>query len=130
MTDSLSRRLKFARQRRQPLRLQDHKPIAISTIAPRFDPNFSGRKYIDEGPAAESNKLKSQYKKEKKDAMRELRKDNKFLATEKAQVQAKKDREYSEKMARTVGTISSERAEQKKAERMKSIAKLRAGKKK
>jgi len=59
--------------------------------------------------------------------MRELRKDNRFLAEEKAKRQAEKDRQYVEKMARAVGGIAPERAEEKKMERVKSIQKLRAG---
>jgi nucleolar protein 14 len=103
-------------------------------MAPRFDPNYSGRKYgrpgVDEDPEAETRKLKAMYKTEKKAAVKELRKDNRFLAAEKARRQNEKDSEYNERMARTVGVISSERAEQKQMQRMKSIAKLRAGKKK
>lgn len=70
------------------------------------------------------------YKKEKKSAIRELRRDTKFLAVEKAQQAAKKDRDYQEKMIRAVGAISSERAEEKQMERMKSLNKLRAAKQK
>ncbi|KIO32815.1 hypothetical protein M407DRAFT_211561 [Tulasnella calospora MUT 4182] len=130
--DSIARRLKFARQTRQPLRLQDHKPIAIASIAPKFDPNFGGWKSREEreDPAAEAAKLKTMYKKEKKAAVRELRKDAKFLANEKARTQAEKDKEYNAKMAKAVSGISSERAEEKMADRMKKIAKLRAGKNK
>lgn len=70
------------------------------------------------------------YKKEKKAAVRELRKDAKFLASEKARQQAEKDKEYNAKMAKAVSSISSERAEEKMADRMKKIARLRAGKNK
>ncbi|KAG9046707.1 nucleolar complex protein 14 [Tulasnella sp. UAMH 9824] len=130
--DSIGRRLKFARQTRQPLRLQDHKPIAIASIAPKFDPNFGGWKSREErdDPASEAAKLKAMYKKEKKAAVRELRKDAKFLASEKARQQAEKDKEYNAKMVKAVSSISSERAEEKMADRMKKIAKLRAGKNK
>lgn len=128
-TIAIQKRLKFARQSRQPLLLQAHKPIAIASIAPKFDLNYSGRVF-DDSPGAQANKLKAMYKKEKKSAIRELRRDTKFLAVEKAQQAAKKDRDYQEKMIRAVGAISSERAEEKQMERMKSLSKLRAAKQK
>lgn len=124
--DTLGRLITFARQSRQPLRLQEHKPIAIPSIVPSFQTEFSHRKHGKE--TDEHAKLKALYKKEKKSAMRELRKDNRFLAAEKAKRQAEKDHDYNEKMAHVVGTIAPERAEQKKMERIKNIQKLRAGK--
>ncbi|KAG8906997.1 nucleolar complex protein 14 [Tulasnella sp. 403] len=125
--DAISRMLKFARQGRQPLHLQAHKPIPIRSIAPMFDPNFSGRKHTSKDDS-EAGKLKAMYKKEKKAAVKELRKDNKFLAIEKAKQQAEKDREYDAKMKRAVGEISNERAEEKKMARLKETEKKRAGK--
>lgn len=114
------------------MRLQEHKPIAIASVAPKFDSNFGGWKSREEreDPVAESTRLKSMYKKEKKAAVRELRKDAKFIASEKARQQAEKDKEYNEKMVKAVSSISSERAEEKMMDRMKKIAKLRAGKNK
>ncbi|KAG8884046.1 nucleolar complex protein 14 [Tulasnella sp. 331] len=124
--DLLSRLIKFARRGRQPLQLQSHRPIAIPSVVPSFETGFSHRKHGQEKDGY--TKLKSMYKKEKKSAIRELRKDNRFLAAEKAKRQAEKDREYSEKMSRAVGGIAPERAEEKKMERIKGIQKMRAGK--
>lgn len=126
ITDLLSRLLKFARQARQPLRLQEHKPIAIPSVVPSFEVNFSHRKHGK--PEDEYAKLKSMYKKEKKSAMKELRKDNRFLAAEKAKRQTEKDRDYNEKMSRAMGSFAPERAEEKKMDRIKAIQKMRAGK--
>ena len=47
---------------------------------------------------AEHNKLKAQVQKEKKGALRELRKDNMFLARKRLQEIREKDREYKEKI--------------------------------
>ncbi|KAG9015567.1 nucleolar complex protein 14 [Tulasnella sp. JGI-2019a] len=123
---TLGRLLKFTRQSRQPLQLQDHRPIAIPSVVPSFETDFSHRKHGQEKD--DHTKLKSMYKKEKKSAIRELRKDNRFLAAEKAKRQAEKDREYNERMSRVVGGIAPERAEEKKMERIKGIQKMRAGK--
>lgn len=72
-------------------------------------------------PDAERNeaaKLKSMYKKERKGAIRELRKDAKFLAVEKAKERKEKDEGYEKRMRSVVGSIATtERAEEKAAER-------------
>lgn len=115
---TLTRMVGFARASRQPLALQAHKPIPIASYAPKFEENYSLTKHYD--PDAERNeasKLKALYKKEKKGAIRELRKDNKFLAGEKAREQAVKDEEYKSKMRKVEGGINIERAEEKDMER-------------
>lgn len=73
-------------------------------------------------------KLKSLYKKEKKGAIRELRKDNKFLAGVKAGEARFKDEGYKERMRKVEGSIQVERAEEKEMEREKKREKRRAGK--
>lgn len=113
---------------RQPLALQSHKPIPIASHAPRFESDFAPGRHYD--PDAERNataKLKAMYKKERKGAIRELRKDNKFLAGEKARVQADKDRQYNTKMRRVEGEINMERAEEKAMQREKQREKRRRG---
>ena len=114
----LKRQLNLARSTRQPLTLQAHKAIPIATFAPKFEDDFAPGKHYD--PDAERNaaqKLKALYKKERKGAIRELRKDNKFLAGEKARAQADKDKQYTAKMRRVEGEINMERAEEKQMER-------------
>lgn len=127
-TDSLSRQLGFAEDARQPLALQDHKPIPIASYAPRFEDDFAPGKHYD--PDVERNasaKLKAEYKKERKGAIRELRKDNRFLAGEKAREQAEKDAEYNSRLRKAIGSLNVERAEEKEMEREKKREKRRAG---
>lgn len=127
-TTQLGKQLMFAKQARAPLMLQDHKPVPIATYAPKFETDFAPGKHYD--PDVERNavaKLKAQYKKEKKGAMRELRKDNRFLAAEKAREQAAKDAEYNAKMRKAIGGLNDERAEEKQMEKEKKREKRRRG---
>jgi nucleolar protein 14 len=110
--------LGFATTSRTPLAMQAHKPIPIATFAPRFEDDFApGRHYDPDAERNASNKLKALYKKERKGAIRELRKDNRFLAGEKAREQAEKDQAYNAKMRRVEGEITIERAEEKEMQR-------------
>jgi nucleolar protein 14 len=115
---TLTRMLGFAQTSRLPLALQAHKPIPIKTFAPRFEEDFApGHHYDPDAERNASQKLKAMYKKERKGAIRELRKDNRFLAGEKSREQAEKDREYNAKMRRAEGEINMERAEEKEMQR-------------
>lgn len=123
--------LKFSAESRKPLTLQAHKPIPIATYIPKFDAGYSHQKRHD--PDAQRNadsKLKALYRKEHKGAMRELRKDNRFLAGEQAKKQAEKDAAYASRMAKVHGEIQLERAEEKSLAREKARDERRAGKKK
>lgn len=82
LTDALQRLLKFARQARTPLRLQAHKPIPIPTYIPKFESTSSNylRRQDPDHEKNQASKLRSQYKQERKGAIRELRKDARFLA--------------------------------------------------
>ena len=122
--------LGFASQSRVPLRMQAHKPIPIATYMPKFVENYSiSKRYDPDAERNATNKLKAMYKKERKGAIRELRKDNKFLAGEKAREQAVTDAAYNAKMRRIEGDITSERAEEKQMQREKGREKRRAGRK-
>jgi len=131
LSDTLSRLLKFAKQARQPLLLQLHKPIPIATYIPKFDAH--GSSYMrHKDPDAEREalaKLRAQHRKEKKGAMRELRKDNRFLAGVQQEKQEAKDREYKARMAKVFAGLESERAEQRKEEKEKKRQKRRSGRK-
>jgi nucleolar protein 14 len=131
LSDKLSRLLKFAQQARQPLLLQSHKPIPIATYIPKFDAHSSS--YMrNKDPNAEREalaKLKAQHRKEKKGAIRELRKDNRFLAGVQQEKQEAKDREYKARMSKAFTSLESERAEQKKEEKEKRREKHRSGRK-
>lgn len=89
----ISNTLKFSLLSRRPLLLQAHKPIPIPSYVPKFEgSSYSHTKRYD--PDAERNaasKLKSQYKQERKGAIRELRKDARFLAGERNREKDEKD---------------------------------------
>ncbi|KAG8715845.1 nucleolar complex protein 14 [Ceratobasidium sp. 423] len=130
IVDALSRTLKHSLSARKPLKLQAHKPIPIATYVPQFDAQYSGRRPHDpDHERAASAKLRAEYRKERKGALRELRKDNKFLAAEKAKRQEGIDTAYRQRMAKVVGEMHTERAEQKQMEREKKREKKRAGRK-
>ncbi|KDQ64193.1 hypothetical protein JAAARDRAFT_116740 [Jaapia argillacea MUCL 33604] len=131
LVDKMSRLLKFSAQSRQPLRLQAHKPIPIPTYIPKFE--WTSSNYLrNRDPDQERNaasKLRKQYKQEKKGALRELRKDARFLAGVQQKEQMDKDKSYTDRMKRVFGSIEGERAEEKAMEREKKKEKRRAGKK-
>ncbi|KAJ5312888.1 hypothetical protein N7508_003718 [Penicillium antarcticum] len=101
--------LKQARLTRRPLFLHDHKPLAIKTAIPKFEENFNPDKHYDpDRERAESNRLKKEFKREKKGAMRELRKDASFVAREKLREKKERDAEYEKKYKRLVAEIQSQ----------------------
>ena len=65
-----------------PLRLREKKVEAIKTYNPMFEEQgySKGRDYDPNRERAEKRKLRREVKKEKRGAVRELRKDNRFLA--------------------------------------------------
>ncbi|KAF7432764.1 nucleolar complex protein 14 [Pleurotus ostreatus] len=131
LQDRLKKMLHFARQSRQPLLLQVHKPIPIATYIPKFESSSSSymRRQDPDRERNEAAKLRNQYKEERKGAIRELRKDARFLATVEQEKQKEKDRAYHERMKRVFGSLEGERAEQKAMEREKAKDKRRSGRK-
>ncbi len=127
----LTRLLKFAKEARRPLALQAHKPIPIPSYIPKFEATSSNymRKRDPDYERNETAKLRYQLKQEKKGAIRELRKDARFLATVEQKKQLDKDKEYGEKLKKAFTSIESERAEQKAMEREKAREKRRSGRK-
>lgn len=129
--ETIRRLLRFSREARRPLALQAHKPIPIPTYVPKFEQSSSNylRNRDPDHERNEAAKLRRQYKEEKKGAIRELRKDARFLAAEQQKQQKEKDRSYNERMKRVFGSIESERAEEKAMEREKMKEKKRSGRK-
>ncbi|KAI5123379.1 hypothetical protein M0805_006087 [Coniferiporia weirii] len=127
----VGRLLKFARQSRRPLTLQAHKPIPIATYIPKFENSSSGylRKNDPDHERAAASKLRYQYKQERRGAIRELRKDARFMSAVKQKEQQEKDRSYADKMNKVFSTLESERAEQKKMDREKDKEQKRSGRK-
>ncbi|OCH94316.1 Nop14-like protein [Obba rivulosa] len=131
LKDALSRLLKFSRQARRPLRLQAHKPIPIATYIPKFEHSSSNylRNRDPDHERNEAAKLRKQYKQERKGAIRELRKDARFLAAEQHKKEKEKDREYNDRMKKVFSSLESERAEEKAMDREKMKEKRRSGRK-
>ncbi|TFY63142.1 hypothetical protein EVG20_g6438 [Dentipellis fragilis] len=131
LKDSTGRLLKFSRQARRPLHLQAHKPIPIPTFIPKFESSSSSylRARDPDHERNEAAKLRRQYKQERKGAIRELRKDSRFLAGVEQEKQREKDAAYQKSMKRVYGSLEGERAEEKAMEREKAREKRRAGKK-
>ena len=118
--------LKFAQQTREPLLLQAHRPIPIASNIPKFEENYSVDKksYDPDQGRQEISKLKAAIKKERKGALRELRKDSQFVAREKIADRRAHDKAYHEKMARLVNSINTEEgAEKNKYERERETRK-------
>ncbi|CAB4442152.1 unnamed protein product [Rhizophagus irregularis] len=123
--ETLRRFQKFSKQNRKPLELQLHKPIPIPTYIPKFQENFSIDKYYDTNKdRAKINKLKSQYKREHKGAIRELRKDSQFIAKQHIIEIKEKDVVYKKKINRIRGTLENEQSEKKAYEKAKKYGKL------
>ncbi|KAJ7194567.1 nucleolar protein 14, partial [Mycena pura] len=131
VTDTITRLLKFSREARQPLFLQAHKPIPIPTYIPKFEMSKSSymRRQDPDHERNEASKLRAKYKQERKGAIRELRKDARFLAGVEQRKQTEQSRTYNEKLKQVHGSIQTERAEEKAMEREKVRAKKRAGRK-
>ncbi|KAK7421957.1 nucleolar complex protein 14 [Neonectria punicea] len=105
----LERMLQVAQLSRRPLELHHHKALAIKTFVPKFEETFDPDKHYDpDRERAELAKLKAEHKKERKGAMRELRKDANFMAREKLRVKKAKDEAYEKKYKRLVAEIQSE----------------------
>jgi nucleolar protein 14 len=123
--------LRFSREGRQPLLLQAHKPIPIATFIPKFETRSSSylRSKDPDAERAATQKLRAQYRQEKKGAMRELRKDNRFLAAVVQERKEAEDKAYNERVKKVMGGLEGERAEQRREERAKTKEKKRAGKK-
>lgn len=101
--------LQAARLSRRPLELHHHRPLAIRTYVPKFEDTFDPHKHYDpDRERAEMAKLRAEHKRERKGAMRELRKDANFMAREKLKIKKAKDEAYEKKFKRLVSEIQSQ----------------------
>lgn len=120
--ETLKKQAGFSLVEKKPLTMQSHRPIAIKTVAPKFDENYSldRKSYNDAPEIAERRKLQAELKKEKKAAMRDIRKDSRFVAREKLQRKITQDSAYHANLARLERSIQTEEgAEKNKYEREK-----------
>lgn len=116
-----------ARISRRPLLLHNHRPLAIKTSVPKFEESYNPSKHYDpDRERAEMSKLKAEHRRERKGALRELRKDANFIARESLKEKKERDREYENKYKRLVAEIQGEEGHEAKAyEREKRMRKAR-----
>ncbi len=106
VADKVDEQLLQSLSRRQPLRLHNHRPLAIKTSIPKFEESFNPDKHYDpDRDRAEVSKLKAEHKRERKGAMRELRKDANFIARETLKEKKERDAAYEKKYKRLVAEI-------------------------
>jgi nucleolar protein 14 len=119
--------LSHAKLSRRPLALHHHRPLPIKTSIPKFEENFNpDRHYDPDKTRAERSKLQAEFKRERKGALRELRKDSRFMARENLKEKIERDREYDQKYKRLVAEIQGEEGREKNAyEREKRMRKGR-----
>ncbi|KAI1263120.1 Nop14-like protein [Xylariaceae sp. FL1019] len=121
--------LSMAKLERRPLELHHHKPLAIKQAFPKFEDKFDPNRHYDaDKDRAELAKLKAEHKKERKGAMRELRKDANFMAREKLRVKKQKDAAYDKKYKRLVAEIQGEEGHEAKEYEKEKQARKRAAK--
>lgn len=119
--------LQQARKARTPLLLHNHRPLPIKTSVPKFEESFNPDKHYDpDRDRTELNRLKAELKKERKGALRELRKDANFIARESLREKKEKDAQYDKKFKRIVAEIQGE--EGKEAKDYEREKRMRKGK--
>mgnify|MGYP002622731595 CR=1 FL=1 len=109
LASHLSRLLQLSRLSRRPLELHHHRPLAIKTYIPKFEDDFDPDKHYDPNrERAELAKLKAEHKRERKGALRELRKDAQFIRREQLRIKKEKDEAYEKKFKRIIAEIQNE----------------------
>ncbi|KAI4144605.1 MAG: hypothetical protein L6R39_004114 [Caloplaca ligustica] len=123
--DQIQHLLRQARRCRKPLLLHNHRPLPIKTSIPHFEESFNPDKHYDpDRDRAELNRLKAEHKRERKGALRELRKDANFIARESLREKKEKDAQYEKKFKRLVAEIQGEEGREAKSyEREKRMRK-------
>jgi nucleolar protein 14 len=107
--------LQQSHQSRKPLALHNHRPLPLKSLIPKFEDNFNpDRHYDPDRERADSSRLKKEFKREKKGAMRELRKDGSFMAREQLQQKKTADKAYEDKYRRLVASIQGEEGRENK----------------
>ena len=115
-SDKIQKLLSQAKRSRRPLLLHNHRPLAIKMAIPKFEESFNpDRHYDPDRERAELNKLKAEHKKERKGAMRELRKDANFIARENLREKRERDEAYEKKYRRIIAEIQGEEGREAKA---------------
>ncbi|KAF2858312.1 Nop14-like protein [Piedraia hortae CBS 480.64] len=106
--------LQQARLSRCPLELHHHRPLPIRTAVPKFEEGFNPDKHYDpDRERADAKRLQKEYKRERKGALRELKKDANFIARVQLAEKRKKDEEYHSKQRKLLAEIQEESGRQK-----------------
>lgn len=125
----VDRLLRAATLSRRTVELHHHRPLPIKMNIPKFEDKFDPNKHYDpDSERAQLNKLKAEHKKERKGAMRELRKDAHFMAREKLRVKKAKDAAYDKKFKRLVAEIQGEEGREANAYAREKEQRKRAAK--
>lgn len=123
----LERMVRLSAISRRPLELHHHRPLAIKTHIPKFEETYDPDKHYDpDRERAEQAKLRKEHKRERKGAMRELRRDANFMAREKLKIKKAKDEAYEKKYKRLVAEIQSEEGREANAYEREKGARKRA----
>ena len=111
LVSSLEKRIGFARGSRRALRLQAHRALAIASYVPKFEQSgYNPRNRFDpDTERAEHTKLKALLKKERKGAVRELRRDAQYIAQVRDQQRQEEDKGYKKKMDKIMSELQTER---------------------
>ena len=127
VADKIHGQLLQSQSARKPLRLHNHRPLAIRTSIPKYEESYNSDKHYDpDRDRAEMSKLKAEHKRERKGALRELRKDANFIARESLKEKKERDSAYEKKYKRLVAEIQGEEGrESKNYEREKRMRKGR-----
>jgi nucleolar protein 14 len=108
--------LQQAQLSRRPLELHHHRPLAIKMAIPKFEESYNPDKHYDPDPErAEASKLRNELKRERKGAMRDLRKDAQAVAREALKQKKAKDEAYEKKYKRLIAEIQGEEGRESKA---------------
>lgn len=101
--------LQQSRLRRRPLELHHHRKLAIRTSVPKFEENFNPDKHYDpDKERSDAKKIQKEFKRERKGALRELRKDANFIAREQLRDKRERDAEHERKERRLIAEINAE----------------------
>lgn len=112
---NLSARISLARSKRRPQLLHFHRPLPIKSSVPKFEESFDPNKHYDpDKERSEAVRLQKEYKRERKGALRELRKDANFIARESLREKKEKDKAYETKYRKLVAEIQGEEGREKK----------------
>jgi nucleolar protein 14 len=100
---------------RKPLLLHNHRPLAIKLAIPKFEEGYNpDRHYDPDRERSDLNKLKAEHKRERKGAMRELRKDSNFIARESLREKKEKDDAHAKRERRLIAEIQGEEGHERK----------------